>query len=88
MSIETNEDGPQESAIRSILRTLAAEDAELLKRLIVRFAGQPFSDDARTTVTSSSRSGAEFELSFIRLRRAGLIQAVTFVVVAAKWRSM
>ncbi|MBJ9988287.1 helicase-associated domain-containing protein [Paenibacillus sp. S28] len=76
MSTEMNEDSPQEFAIRSILRTLAPEDAELLKRLIVRFAGQPFSDDARTTVKSSGRSGAELELSFIRLRRAGLIQAV------------
>ncbi|OZB91808.1 helicase-associated domain-containing protein [Paenibacillus sp. XY044] len=76
MSTEMNEDLPQESAFRSILRTLAPEDAELLRRLIVRFAGQPFSDDVRTAVTSSSRSGAELQLSFIRLRRAGLIQAV------------
>ncbi|BFH61567.1 helicase-associated domain-containing protein [Paenibacillus azoreducens] len=65
-----------EDAYLEQLQPLAEGDAELLKTLVSRFAGQPFSEQIWEGISSISRSGAELKLSFIRLRKYGWVHAV------------
>lgn len=55
---------------------LAECEAELLKGLAGRFAGQPFGEPAWEAIGGMARSGAELKLSFLRLRKRGWVQAV------------
>lgn len=58
------------------LSPLTPGDEELLKKLVCRFGGQPFSELAWEGISSISRSGVEMKLSFIRLRKYRWVHAV------------
>jgi len=70
MSID-NSSGFHESFSR-----LGECEAELLKGLVARFAGQPFGEQAWEGIGGITRSGAELKLSFLRLRKYGWVHAV------------